>query len=57
MLGRPVPPTFMHHRLVMKGPEQKVSKSDGATGIRDMRAAGLSPADVLALAREWVPGP
>ena len=50
MLGRTVPPRFMHHLLVMRTPDQKVSKSDGATGIREMRAAGMSRDDVLALA-------
>ena len=52
LLGREEPPAFLHHPLVMKSPTQKVSKSDGATGIRDMRTAGMSPADVLARARE-----
>jgi hypothetical protein len=35
----------------MKSPDQKLSKSDRDTGIREMRTAGLAPADVLALAR------
>lgn len=48
LLGRADPPHFLHHSLVMKSPEQKLSKSDGATGIREMRAAGLSPSDVIA---------
>ena len=30
----------MHHALMMKTPEQKLSKSDRATGIRELRAAG-----------------
>lgn len=51
MLGRPDPPRFMHHPLVMKSPTQKLSKSDRDTGIREMRAAGASPAEVIALAR------
>lgn len=51
MLGRPEPPRFMHHPLVMQRPGQKLSKSDGATGIREMRAAGMQPADVLGAAR------
>ena len=51
LLGRTEPPRFMHHPLVMKSPDQKVSKSDGDTGIREMRAAGMTPSDVVSLAR------
>jgi glutamyl/glutaminyl-tRNA synthetase len=51
LLGRTEPPRFMHHRLVMKSLGQKVSKSDGDTGVRDLRAAGLSPQEVIATAR------
>jgi glutamyl-Q tRNA(Asp) synthetase len=51
MLGRRVSPRFMHHPLVMKSPVQKLSKSDGDGGIREMRAASRSPAEVLATAR------
>lgn len=40
LLGREVPPSFLHHPLVMKSPTQKVSKSDGDTGLRELRAAG-----------------
>jgi glutamyl-tRNA synthetase/glutamyl-Q tRNA(Asp) synthetase len=52
-LGRPVPPVYMHHPLIMKSPAQKLSKSDGDTGVRDLRAAGWSREQVLqeALAR------
>lgn len=56
LLGRAEPPRFMHHPLVMKSPARKVSKSDGDTGIRQMRAAGMTPADVLSLARR-LPAP
>jgi glutamyl-tRNA synthetase/glutamyl-Q tRNA(Asp) synthetase len=52
LLGRPEPPRFMHHSLVMKSPDQKVSKSDGDTGIREMRAAGMTAAAVIELARQ-----
>jgi glutamyl-Q tRNA(Asp) synthetase len=55
LLGRTEPPTFAHHPLVMKSAQQKVSKSDGDTGIREMRAAGWSAEAVLALARTLVP--
>lgn len=50
-LGRPVPARFGHHPLVMKSATEKLSKSDGDTGIRDLRAAGWTAADVLAHAR------
>jgi glutamyl-Q tRNA(Asp) synthetase len=51
LLGRAVPAKFMHHRLLMKSPSQKLSKSDGDTGIRDLRAQGWTPAEVKAAAR------
>jgi glutamyl-Q tRNA(Asp) synthetase len=52
LLGRQQPPTFFHHPLIMKTPEQKLSKSDGDTGVRDLRAKGWSAADVIAAAIE-----
>jgi glutamyl-tRNA synthetase/glutamyl-Q tRNA(Asp) synthetase len=51
LLGRTTPPRFWHHSLVMKAPQQKLSKSDGATGIRDLRSAGWTAGQVLAKAR------
>ena len=51
LLGRTTPPRFWHHALVMKSPDQKLSKSDGDTGIRDLRAAGWTAEQVLAKAR------
>ena len=35
LLGRSTPPAFRHHPLIMKTPDQKLSKSDGDTGVRD----------------------
>ena len=49
LLGRPEPAVFALHELVMKSPTQKLSKSDGDTGIRELRARGLTRDDVLAL--------
>ncbi len=40
-LGRSRAPVFLHHPLLMKTRAQKLSKSDEATAIRDLRAAGL----------------
>jgi len=48
LLGRQVPPLFMHHPLVMKAPGQKLSKSDGDTAIRELRAAGWTPDRIFA---------
>jgi glutamyl-tRNA synthetase/glutamyl-Q tRNA(Asp) synthetase len=50
LLGRREPPQFLHHPLIMKTASQKLSKADGDTGVRDLRAAGLKPADVLSRA-------
>jgi glutamyl-Q tRNA(Asp) synthetase len=47
LLGRPRPPVFLHHPLIMKSPEQKLSKSDRDTGVRDLRARGWGAADVI----------
>ena len=47
MLGRPAPPVFLHHALVRKPDGAKLSKSSRDEGIRDLRAAGISPAEVL----------
>jgi glutamyl-Q tRNA(Asp) synthetase len=54
MLGRVEPPVFMHHALVMKSADQKVSKSDGDTGIREMRARGMTAEDVRSLAAAMI---
>jgi len=51
LLGRHTPPRFAHHALVMKSATEKLSKSDGDTGVRDLRAAGWSAEAVLARAR------
>jgi glutamyl-tRNA synthetase/glutamyl-Q tRNA(Asp) synthetase len=51
LLGRERPPAFLHHPLIMKTADQKLSKSDGDTGVRDLRARGWSAADVIAAAR------
>src|SRR4051812_32299205 len=51
LLGRAEPPAFYHHPLIMKSPTQKLSKSDGDTGIRDLRERGWSAERVIAQAR------
>ena len=50
LLGRTTPPTFLHHRLIRRPDGSKLSKSDGDTGVRELRAAGLTAADVIARA-------
>ena len=47
LLGRNTPPRFWHHGLIMKSPTQKLSKSDGDTGVRDLRASGWTREQVL----------
>jgi glutamyl-tRNA synthetase/glutamyl-Q tRNA(Asp) synthetase len=47
LLGRERPPVFLHHPLIMKSPDQKLSKSDGDTGVRDLRARGLTAEEVI----------
>ena len=47
MLGRSSPPTFAHHALI-RGPDgRKLSKADASTSVRDLRAAGRSPRDLI----------
>ena len=52
LLGRETPPKFLHHALIMKSADQKLSKSDRDSGVRDLRACGWSPAEVIAAARK-----
>jgi glutamyl-Q tRNA(Asp) synthetase len=47
LLGRDRPPAFYHHPLIRKPGGAKLSKSDGDTGVRELRARGLAPAAVL----------
>jgi glutamyl-Q tRNA(Asp) synthetase len=47
LLGRAEPPQFLHHGLIMKSATQKLSKSDGDTGIRELRARGWTPQQVI----------
>jgi glutamyl-Q tRNA(Asp) synthetase len=45
LLGLPAP-IYHHHPLVRDEIGQKLSKSDAATGLFELRGAGLTPADV-----------
>jgi glutamyl-tRNA synthetase/glutamyl-Q tRNA(Asp) synthetase len=52
LLGRATMPAFAHHTLVRRPDGAKLSKSDGDTGIRELRRRGLLPAEVLSIAGE-----
>ncbi|MEO8360327.1 MAG: glutamate--tRNA ligase family protein [Vicinamibacteria bacterium] len=47
LLGRTSPPTFLHHPLIVDATGQKLSKSRGDTGVRELRAAGHTVEEVL----------
>ncbi len=47
LLGRSAPPAFFHHPLVRLPGGTKLSKADGATAVRELRAAGRSAAELL----------
>jgi glutamyl-Q tRNA(Asp) synthetase len=47
LLGRGEPPQFLHHPLIMKSAGQKLSKSDRDSGIRELRAMGWTPRQVI----------
>jgi glutamyl-Q tRNA(Asp) synthetase len=42
-------PAYRHHRLIRDETGQKLSKSSGSTGLRDLRGRGASAADIRAL--------
>ncbi len=45
LLGLPAP-RYHHHRLILDADGKKLSKSSAATGLRELRAHGASPAGV-----------
>jgi glutamyl/glutaminyl-tRNA synthetase len=47
MLGRTSPPVFLHHPLILGSSGEKLSKSANDTGVRELRAQGLGPEDVI----------
>ena len=47
LLGRDEPPAFYHHPLIRKPGGAKLSKSDGDTGVRELRDRGLTAEAVL----------
>lgn len=48
LLGLPQP-VYQHHRLIKDASGQKLSKSTAATGLRELRAAGVAAAEVRRL--------
>lgn len=47
MLGVAASPVFVHHPLALKPNGEKLSKSAGDTGVRELREAGVGAADVI----------
>ena len=52
LLGRSTAPRFLHHALIKHPGGQKLSKSSGDTGVRDLRSAGWTPSRVLGAAAQ-----
>jgi glutamyl-Q tRNA(Asp) synthetase len=50
LLGRETPPAFAHHTLIRRRDGSKLSKSADDTGVRELRAGGRSPEDIVSLA-------
>jgi glutamyl-Q tRNA(Asp) synthetase len=48
LIGLPEP-TYHHHKLILDEAGQKLAKSTNATGLRELRAAGLNPLDIRRL--------
>jgi glutamyl/glutaminyl-tRNA synthetase len=47
MLGRTEPPVFLHHPILAGPSVKKLSKAKGDAGVRELRAAGVTAADVI----------
>ena len=50
MLGRRNAPVFLHHPLIHDGLGEKLSKSAGDAGVRELRSAGLAAPEVIGIA-------
>ncbi|HEX5589086.1 MAG TPA: glutamate--tRNA ligase family protein [Candidatus Limnocylindrales bacterium] len=46
LLGRGQPPRFLHHPLIHRPDGRKLSKADGATGVRELLREGTRPAEL-----------
>jgi glutamyl-tRNA synthetase/glutamyl-Q tRNA(Asp) synthetase len=47
LLGRPRPPVFVHHPLVLAPSGEKLSKSNRDVGLAALRAEGVAPEDAI----------
>jgi glutamyl-tRNA synthetase/glutamyl-Q tRNA(Asp) synthetase len=47
LVGREIPATFAHHPLIRRPDGRKLSKADGATSVREQRAAGRTAAELI----------
>ena len=56
LLGLPEP-RYRHHRLIFDGDGRKLSKSSRSTGLRELRAQGMTPADIRRMVGLAVPQP
>ena len=45
--GGATPPRYLHHPLIVGATGEKLSKAARDTGIRELRAAGFPPAEVI----------
>ena len=50
LLGGETPAVFAHHPLVRRADGRKLSKADGDTSVRELRAAGQSAEEIIAVA-------
>lgn len=50
LLGRASVPRFLHHPLILSASGAKLSKAKQDTGLRELRAAGVAPGEVLGAA-------
>jgi glutamyl/glutaminyl-tRNA synthetase len=50
LLGRDVPPRYLHHPLIRRASGQKLSKAAGDTAIRSLLDGGRTPAELFGLA-------
>ncbi len=46
-LGRTTPATFAHHPLIRRSDGRKLSKADGDTSVRELRATGRTAAELI----------
>ncbi len=47
LLGRPRPPVFVHHPLILAASGEKLSKSNRDVGLAALRADGVSPEEAI----------